>query len=291
MIAERNAIGDMMKSLIKDRKSLVEKKTHSSREERNQQNDEVKRWVETRKGIQDTLRKLMDEMDRQQEIREAENQKVRDLKVIRQDKTKIMQAVRAELFANLDNNRASERKKTRGIKSIKQEMDKLEQRYMMNSITENKFQEARKKLIQEMKEAKESKVPQNDVPSEIRNRLKMAESEQEEAHAAVDAAALVAQSAHDLMHEIRKEVSRLRDEHSDAHRKVEKFRRIADKHHRKFLVGMRCIQSIDGIQNSSIDEVESEEQSSSVEARDLMDLLMSGESLGVDDLMAFQRNN
>jgi len=93
------------------------------------------------------------------------------------------------------------------------------------------------------------------------------------------------------MHEIRKEVSRLRDEHSDAHRQVEKYRRIADKHHRKWLVGVRCIQSIDGIHNSSIDEVEADEQSSSVEARDLMDLLMSGESLGVDDLMAFQRNN
>ena len=291
MIAERNAIGDMMKSLIKNRKPLVEKKTNSSREERNLQNDEVKRWVATRKGIQDTLRKLMDEMDRQQEIRESENQKVRDLKVIRKEKTKIMQAIRTELFANIDNNRASERSKTRGIKSIKMEMDKLEHRYETNAITEKKFQEARKKLIQEMKEAKESKIPHNDGPSELRHRLKKAESEQEEAHAAVDAAAIVAQSAHDLMHEIRKEVSRLRDEHSDAHRQVEKYRRIADKHHRKWLVGVRCIQSIDGIHNSSIDEVEADEQSSSVEARDLMDLLMSGESLGVDDLMAFQRNN
>mgnify|MGYP003328562888 CR=1 FL=1 len=27
------------------------------------------------------------------------------------------------------------------------------------------------------------------------------------------------------------------------------------------------------------------------EARDLMDLLMSGETLGLEDLMAFQRNN
>ena len=69
-----------MKSLIGDRKSLVEKKTNASREERNRQNDEVKRWVETRKGIQDTVRQLMDEMDRQQEIREAENKKVSDLK-------------------------------------------------------------------------------------------------------------------------------------------------------------------------------------------------------------------
>ena len=93
------------------------------------------------------------------------------------------------------------------------------------------------------------------------------------------------------MQESQNEVTRLRDEHSDAHRRVEKFRRIADKHHRKFLVGMRCIQSIDGILNSSMDEVESDEQASSVEARDLMDLLMSGETLGLDDLMAFQRNN
>ena len=78
-----------MKSLIGERKGLVEKKTQQSRDERNKQNQEVKRWVETRKGVQETLRKLMDEMDRQQEIREAENKKVRDLKVVREEKTKI----------------------------------------------------------------------------------------------------------------------------------------------------------------------------------------------------------
>ncbi len=291
MVAGRNPIGGIMKSLLGERKGLVEKKTQQSRDERNKQNDEVKRWVETRKGIQDTLRKLMDEMDRQQEIREAENQKVRDLKVIREEKTKIMQSIRTELFANIDDNRKQQRNKTRGIKAIKSDMDDLEKRQMRGNITEKKFQEKRKKLIQEMKEAKESKDSFADGPSEIRQRLKKAEAEQEKAHADVDAAAIVAQSAHDLMGEIKNEVTRLRDEHSDAHRKVEKFRRIADKHHRKFLVGMRCIQSVDGILNSSMDEVESEDQASSVEARDLMDLLMSGETLGLDDLMAFQRNN
>ena len=280
-----------MKSLIGERKGLVEKKTQQSRDERNKQNDEVKRWVETRKGIQETLRKLMDEMDRQQEIREAENQKVRDLKVVREEKTKIMQAMRTELFANVDEKRNSQRNKTRGIKAIRSDMDSLERKQMSGRISEKKFQEMRKKLIQEEKEAKESKVSIRDGPSEIRQQLKKAEAEQEKAHSAVDAAAIVAQSAHDLMGEIKNEVTRLRDEHSDAHRKVEKFRRIADKHHRKFLVGMRCIQSIDGILNSSMDEVDSDEQASSVEARDLMDLLMSGETLGLDDLMAFQRNN
>ena len=291
MVAGRNPIGGIMKSLLGERKGLVEKKTQQSRDERNKQNDEVKRWVETRKGIQETLRKLMDEMDRQQEIREAENQKVRDLKVIREEKTKIMQSIRTELFANVDENRKQQRNKTRGIKAIKSDMDGLEKKQMSGKITEKKFQEMRKKLIQEMKEAKESKASFADGPSEIRQRLKKAEAEQEKAHADVDAAAIVAQSAHDLMGEIKNEVTRLREEHSDAHRKVEKFRRIADKHHRKFLVGMRCIQSVDGILNSSMDEVESEDQASSVEARDLMDLLMSGETLGLDDLMAFQRNN
>ena len=110
-----------MKSLIGDRKSLLEKKTNASREERNRQNDEVKRWVETRKGIQDTVRQLMDEMDRQQEIREAENKKVRDLKIIREEKTKAMQEIRNELFEHIDTNRIQQRSKTRGVSSIKKE--------------------------------------------------------------------------------------------------------------------------------------------------------------------------
>lgn len=280
-----------MKSLIGDRKSLVEKKTNASREERNRQNDEVKRWVETRKGIQDTIRKLMDEMDRQQEIREAENKKVRDLKTIREEKTKAMQKVRRELFEHIDTNRIQQRSKTRGVSSIKKEMYELELKHQTGQITDKKFNERAQELRRLKKEAEYQKNSDSDGPSEIRERLKIAEAEQDSAHADVDAAAVVAQSAHDLMHEIRTEVSRLKDEHSDAHRKVEKFRRVADKHHKKFLVGMRCIQSIDGILNSSTEEVDSVEDSASVEARDLMDLLMSGETLGLDDLMAFQRNN
>ena len=280
-----------MKSLIGDRKSLVEKKTNASREERNRQNDEVKRWVETRKGIQDTVRKLMDEMDRQQEIREAENKKVKELKLIREEKTKAMQEIRNELFEHIDTNRIQQRSKTRGVSSIKKEMYELELKHQTGQITDKKFNERAQELRRLMKEAEDHKNSDGDGPSEIRQRLKSAEADQEQAHADVDAAAVVAQSAHDLMHEIRAEVSRLKDEHSDAHRKVEKFRRVADKHHKKFLVGMRCIQSIDGILNSSTEEVDSDEDSSSVEARDLMDLLMSGETLGLDDLMAFQRNN
>ncbi|MEC8720840.1 MAG: hypothetical protein VXX50_00250 [Candidatus Thermoplasmatota archaeon] len=280
-----------MKSLIGDRKSLVEKKTNASREERNRQNDEVKRWVETRKGIQDTVRKLMDEMDRQQEIREAENKKVRDLKVIREEKTKAMQKIRTELFEHIDTNRIQQRSKTRGVSSIKKEMYELELKHQTGQITDKKFNERAQELRRLKKEAEDQKNSDSGGPTEIRERLKIAEAEQDAAHADVDAAAVVAQSAHDLMHEIRTEVSRLKDEHSDAHRKVEKFRRVADKHHKKFLVGMRCIQSIDGILNSSTDEVDYGEDSASVEARDLMDLLMSGETLGLDDLMAFQRNN
>ena len=291
MNAGRNPIGGDMKSLIGDRKSLVEKKTNASREERNRQNDEVKRWVETRKGIQDTIRKLMDEMDRQQEIREAENKKVRDLKTIREEKTKAMQKVRRELFEHIDTNRIQQRSKTRGVSSIKKEMYELELKHQTGQITDKKFNERAQELRRLKKEAEYQKNSDSDGPSEIRERLKIAEAEQDSAHADVDAAAVVAQSAHDLMHEIRTEVSRLKDEHSDAHRKVEKFRRVADKHHKKFLVGMRCIQSIDGILNSSTEEVDSVEDSASVEARDLMDLLMSGETLGLDDLMAFQRNN
>ncbi len=280
-----------MKSLIGDRKSLVEKKTNASREERNRQNDEVKRWVETRKGIQDTVRKLMDEMDRQQEIREAENKKVRELKVIREEKTKAMQKIRNELFEHIDTNRIQQRSKTRGVSSIKKEMYELELKHQTGQITDKKFNERAQELRRLKKEAEDQKNSDSYGPAEIRERLKIAEAEQEAAHTNVDAAAVVAQSAHDLMHEIRTEVSRLKDEHSDAHRKVEKFRRVADKHHKKFLVGMRCIQSIDGILNSSTDEVDSGEDSASVEARDLMDLLMSGETLGLEDLMAFQRNN
>ncbi len=278
-----------MKSLIGEKKGLVEKKTKQSRDERNRENEEVKRYIEIRSGIQVTLRKLLDEMDRQRIIREEVNQKVRDLKAQREELTKSMKEIRSEVITH---NLSGKRRNSRGIAKIKEAMDRLEYDLMTKQITDDDFETERKKLLDEMKAAEEQKKEmKDDVPHELKERLEKAEKEQEEAHAAVDAAALVAQSAHDLMREIQTEVVRLREEHSEAHRNAEKFRRKADKHHRKYVVGMRCIQSIDGILNSSVDELESEEQASSVEARDLMDLLMSGETLGLDDLMAFQRNN
>ena len=89
-------------------------------------------------------------------------------------------------------------------------MYELELKHQTGQITDKKFNERAQELRRLKKEAEEQKNSDSDGPSEIRERLKIAEAEQDAAHADVDAAAVVAQSAHDLMHEIRTEVSRLK---------------------------------------------------------------------------------
>ncbi len=280
-----------MKETLIRMKGVVEKKTDSAREERNRQNEHVKSWIETRKGVQTTLRQLMDEVDRQQTIRDIENKKVRGLKETRSQRVDEYKAIKEEYVAlrNTQGDNTHDRKKTRSARNVREEINDLEMKFMQGRISEKKFNERAADLRRQLKEAQNTPEVSSDFP-ELRARLKVAKAAEEEAHAAVDAAASTAQAAHELMQEIRKEVNGLRDKHTEAHRKVEGFRRIADNHHRRFVVGMRVIQSIDGIMNTSTDDG-TDDGTASVEARDLMDLLMSGETLGLDDLMAFQRNN
>ena len=280
-----------MKETLGKMKGIIEKKTHSAREERNKQNEHVKSWIETRRGVQTTLRQLMDEVDRQQTIRDIENKKVRGLKDIRSERVEEYKVIKEEYVAlrNTRGDNSQDRKKTRSARSVRDEINELEMKFMQGRISEKKFNERAVELRRQLKEADSTPEVSSDFP-ELQARLNSAKAAEEEAHAAVDAAASTAQAAHELMQEIRKEVNALREKHTEAHRKVEGFRRIADNHHRRFVVGMRVMQSIDGITNTSSDD-DSSDASASVEARDLMDLLMSGETLGLDDLMAFQRNN
>ena len=280
-----------MKDTLSKMKGVVEKKTTSAREERNRQNEHVKSWIDTRRGVQGTLRQLMDEVDRQQTIRDIENQKVRGLKDTRSQRVDEYKAIKEEFFAlrNAQGDIPQDRRKTRSSRSVREEINELEMKFMQGRISEKKFNERAVELRRQLKEAKDAPAASSEFP-ELQARLNAAKAAEEEAHAAVDAAAGTAQAAHELMQEIRKEVHGLREKHTEAHRKVEGFRRIADTHHRRFVVGMRVIQSIDGITNTSTDD-DTNTGTASVEARDLMDLLMSGETLGLDDLMAFQRNN
>ena len=280
-----------MKDTLGNMKGVVEKKTHSAREERNKQNEHVKSWIDTRRGVQTTLRQLMDEVDRQQTIRDIENQKVRGLKDTRSQRVDEYKVIKEEYFTlrNARGDDPQERNKSRSSRSVREEINDLEMKFMQGRISEKKFNERAVELRRQLKEAKNTPAPSSDFP-ELQARLNAAKAAEEEAHAAVDAAASTAQAAHELMQEIRKEVHGLREKHTQAHRKVEGFRRVADTHHRRFVVGMRVMQSIDGIMNTSTDD-ETNSGTASVEARDLMDLLMSGETLGLDDLMAFQRNN
>ena len=196
----------------------------------------------------------MDEVDRQQTIRDIENKKVRGLKDIRSERVEEYKVIKEEYVAlrNTRGDNSQDRKKTRSVRSVRDEINELEMKFMQGRITEKKFNERAVELRRQLKADSTPEVS-SDFP-ELQARLNYAKAAEEEAHAAVDAAASTAQAAHELMQEIRKEVNALREKHTEAHRKVEGFRRIADNHHRRFVVGMRVMQSIDGITNTSSDD-------------------------------------
>ena len=70
--------------------------------------------------MQTTLRQLMDEVDRQQSIRDIENQKVRGLKDIRTQRVEEYKAIKEE-YVTLRNSRGDieqNRRKTRSARSM-----------------------------------------------------------------------------------------------------------------------------------------------------------------------------
>ena len=283
-----------MKQTLLSKREIVDRKATGAREERDLNNAETQTHLKTRREASSKVRELIDELQKQREIRDAENARVRELKGERRQRTDDLKQARGTLRELIDAAGDSEKNRLSPHR-LKKDLERLESALETGSIPYDKEKETvdkLRRLSHQLKEAMKADT-ENSALQDAKAAVRVVVVAHEAAHQKVGEAAEVAQAAHDLMSEISREVERLRDEAQRAHRKVERFRRVADQHHQRYVVSLRCLHSIQDLVRAGENRSRGIEDAGGerVEVTDLMDLLMSGETVGIDDLMALRRSD
>ena len=130
----------------------------------------------------------------------------------------------------------------------------------------------------------------NDDMKSLRDDLRAALAEQEEAHEEVQNAANAAQEAHELMLQWNKEVDKQREKAESCHRELRKSKKEADKAHHLYIVSLRCLHSAQDMLSAISGTGKGNSKSGArVEVQDLMSKLMSGDTLSTEELMQLQK--
>ena len=293
MKMESKEIHGILRPLCDD----IQEQISYNRDERDLWNSKVRKLLDERNELNRQLKELITEVQNQKALRDDANQIVRELKGVRVERTEIMREIRTNFREKIAEKGAEEAKeekhnKTRSPGRIQAEIDRLEKKYNEGQFLgkkEREFVTKMKKLHQELRDAKEKKL--DGGIKDLKIQLRDAEKKQEDAHKKVKRAVIGAQEAHDLMAELSEEVDRLREKANSAQSGVTRAKREADSLHRRYIVSLRCIHSMqDLLKALKAREVGSTEEEEQVEVADLMTRLMSGDTLATDEIMALQRN-
>ena len=281
-------------TLIPKNKSLDEK-LNLFRTDRDEWNSRVKKYLTERNEINRQVKELISEVQKQKLVRDEANSSVKELKIIRAEHSDKLKALRAELKEKKPDEKEkfeSKKERKRSERQISNDIDSLDNKYQRGAFQDNekKFERSMKKLYQELKDVKASKMLNKFAGLEAD--IRAASSLQENSHKTVERAVGTAQEAHDLMIELSEEVDRLRERANTAQEGVIRSKREADALHRKYIVSLRSIHSIqDLLKAMNKHERESEEDGNEkLEINDLMTRLMAGDTLSTEELMALQRN-
>ena len=291
-----NTMSDL-KSLLEERRSMVDTKATTYREARDGHNEKARTARTARDELSGEVRELITEVKQQREVREQLNEIVRSKKEVRKQATDRVRAARAKIEesrapqAPQEGRGRKERPVT--IPGLRKDLQRLEREFEQGRHTgknEKKVMERMKgiqKKIRDMKAAEASDTELGAVSAD----LKQAQEEQEAAHQEVEEAASAAQAAHDLMLKWHAQVDETRAKQERAHRELRSIKREADSAHHHYIVSLRCLHSIQDMLRAmrSADSGESHRPTPRMEVSDLMGKLMSGETLSTDELMQLQR--
>ena len=263
---------------------------------RDEWNEKVKQRSEERNGYNLQVQELISEVQIKKSIRDKANQRVKELKDLRAEHSRILKEKRNALKAVLEEiteNKQSKEKRGRSTSRIRVEMDQLEQKFERGrlSMNERAFMKRMKELSLELREAKKNKSSSGSH-HELRSEVKEAAKIQEESHNNVENAVDQAQQAHDIMSRISEEVDKLRDAANESHSGLIRAKREADVMHSKYIVALKCMHSMSDLisalhakEEGSLDEKTNDQTGVS----DIMEQLMSGGTISTDDLMLIQR--
>ena len=166
----------------------IEEEATRFKEMRDQWNEKVKQRIAERNGFNLQVQELITEVQNKKAIRDEANQKVKDLKMIRAERTEIAREKRAALKATKEkiiNSKSEESEKgtkKRSVSKIRVEMTQLEHKFERNMLNmkEKAFMKRMKELSSELKEAKKAKAEGGGL-SELKEELWKADQLQDKA--------------------------------------------------------------------------------------------------------------
>jgi len=278
-----------LKELFEPRTEAIGITLTELKESRDQFNTEVRSHLDKRNEINRHVKELILEVQKQKIVRNEANAEVRSLKKLRLEKSNILKELRFKLrsMEKPANGDSRKRNKLPPSGKIRAKIDILERKYETGQIKkEREFMTEMKRLH---KQYKESAAAEKASSSAILQKVRDAESSQDTAHKAVEAAVSSAQDAHDLMIELSDEVDRLRDKANTEHMSLTKSKSQADDLHRKYIISLRCIHSMQDVLKFTGSRDSGGSGEESVEVSDLMSKLMAGDTLSTEELMLLQR--
>ena len=278
-----------LKELFEPKSEAISVTLAELKESRDQFNTEVRSHLDKRNEINRHVKELILEVQKQKIVRNEANSEVRSLKKVRLEKSNILKDLRGKLRSTERSTDVDSKKRSKFPPSgkIRAKIDILERKYETGQIKkEREFMAEMKKLH---KQYKESLAAEKVSSSAILQKVREAESVQDSAHKAVEAAVSSAQDAHDLMIELSDEVDRLRDKANTEHISLTKSKAMADDLHRKYIISLRCIHSMQDVLKFTGGKDSGDSGVESVEVSDLMSKLMAGDTLSTEELMMLQR--
>jgi uncharacterized coiled-coil DUF342 family protein len=286
---------DEVRSILTPKNTSLDEKLAGFREDRDNWNSKVKKYLTERNDINRQVKELITEVQNQKVIRDEANSRVKELKITRAERSTVLKNLRAELQEKKpapEPKKQEKKNKKRNERAIRNDIDKMDMKFNHGLFEgkERNFERQMKKLYQELKEIRANKV--ENKFSELESGVRKAAKSQEDAHKLVEEAVTTAQESHDLMIELSEEVDRLRAKANSSQEGVIKSKREADVLHNKYVVSLRSIHSIQDLFKAMVAKEKNldEDTGTKLEVTDLMSRLMSGDTLSTDELMALQRN-
>ena len=291
-----------LKSLLEERRTMVDTKATTYREARDGHNEKARTARTARDELSGEVRELIAEVKQQREVREQLNEIVRNKKEVRKEATERVRSARTKIEESRGPQpqpeeqpfgRRGRRERPVTLHSLRRDLDRLEREFEQGRHTgknEKKVMERMKSIQKQIRDMKAAEASDTELGA-VSADLKKAQEEQEAAHQEVEEAAAAAQAAHDLMLKWHAQVDETRAKQERAHRELRSIKREADSAHHHYIVSLRCLHSTQDMLRAmrSADSGESHRPTPRMEVSDLMGKLMSGETLSTDELMQLQR--
>jgi len=284
--------------VLEEKKNMVNEKATAFRETRDEWNKKSKTHSTARNELNGEVKELIVQVREQRDIREQMNELVREKKQIRQDANVKVKDIKSKLDVSRggapeqDNQRGRRGQKPVTPHTLKRELQRLEREFEQGRHTgknETKVMKRMKEISSLLKKMN-SVDDKNDDMTSLRDDLRAALAEQEEAHEEVQNAANAAQEAHELMLQWNKEVDKQREKAESCHRELRKSKKEADKAHHLYIVSLRCLHSAQDLLSAMSGISNGKGKSGArVQVQDLMSKLMSGDTLSTEELMQLQK--